>query len=200
MFNHLLCHQNEHVEAMSEHIGDQSNLQQRYETEKWEKFWERSTRVHHVSCFFCCFFFLSFFCDLVTHPSSGGVYTKWAFFGWQVAWMHIESRCNVSITQILLVWANNLKKKSKNDNTAPSTKQSGDCIYTHTNPWKKGYCSYFSFSLSLKRAKNILKLIYSVWFVFFCFFDRKQKTKRYDRLFSSFAGIYKRMCPCLLLP
>lgn len=126
--------------------------------------------------FFVVFFF-SFFCDLVTHSSSGGVYTKWAFFGWQVAWMHIESRCNVSITQILLVWANNLKRKSKNDNTAPSTKQSGDCIYTHTNPWKKGYCSYFSFSLSLKRAKNILKLIYSVWFVFFLFFWQKTENK-----------------------
>lgn len=35
--------------------------------------------------------------------------------------------------------------KIKNHNTSPSTEQSEDCIYTHTNPWKKGYCSFFPF-------------------------------------------------------
>lgn len=100
-----------------------------------EKFWERSTRVHHVSWFFCCFF-LSFFCDLVTHSSSGGVYTKWAFFGWQVAWMHIESRCNVSITQILLVWANNLKKNKKTI-TLHLPQNSQEIVFTHTQTHEK---------------------------------------------------------------
>lgn len=85
--------------------------------------------------FFVVFFF-SFFCDLVTHSSSGGVYTKWAFFGWQVAWMHIESRCNVSITQILLVWANNLKKNKKTI-TLHLPQNSQEIVFTHTQTHEK---------------------------------------------------------------
>lgn len=70
--------------------------------------------------------------------------------------MHIEKRCKT--TQILLSEQINLKLPKKPiHNTAPSTKQSEDCIYTNRNPLKKGYCSFFSFFLSLKRATKYIK-------------------------------------------
>ena len=171
MFNHLLCHQNEHVDATSEHIGDQSNLQQRYETEKWEKFWERSTRVHRVICFF-----LSFFVTLWLIRPPAGLHEV-GVFRWQVAWMHIESRCNVSITQILLVWANILKKNQKTI-TLHLPQNSQEIVFTHTHkPMKKGILQLFFLFTFFKKGKKYIKTYLQC--VFFCFFlDRKQKTEQ----------------------
>lgn len=131
VFYHLLCHQYEHVWSYSD-------LWLPVKAEIWwrnEGLGEKELQEFIMSAVF--FFFFLFVTLWLTRPSV--VTVKWVF-RWQVAWMHIENRCN-SITQILLA----SEKSSKIKNTAPSTKQSEDCIYTHTNPWKKGYCSFFPF-------------------------------------------------------
>lgn len=48
-------------------------------------------------------------------------------------------------------------QKNESSNAAPSAKQTIVFTHTHTNPRKKGYRSFFSFLLSLKRAVKYIK-------------------------------------------
>lgn len=166
IFYHLLCHRHEGVWSYVKTFW--------WSVKLTAEIWWRNERIVKKES---QEFFFPFFCYLLTHSSFGG-------FRWQMAWMHIENRCNISVTQVLLIWANHLKLK--NNNTAPSTKQLEDCIYTH-KPMKKGILQLFFFLLSLKRAIKYIKTYLQC--VVFGQKTTNNKTKRYDRLFSSFAGI-----------